>query len=113
MVDRRRLMRLREAATKQGAVVIETTDGKTQVFSADAVLGLFTIQVDEVFASHEGVPLEERTRDERFEEALMLREALEHATPASKNAYEEKCREFNHIVEVLERSCAHAQQIGT
>ncbi len=104
MVDRRRLKRLKEAA-KQGAVVIQLRNGETRVFTQWAALGLFSLQMDEAM----GVPPEEPA-DSRYEEALALREALEHATPASRANYEEQCREFLHIIEVIRRS---REEIGT
>ncbi len=108
MVDRRQLKRLKEAVM-QGAVVIETRDGRTEVFSERAALGLFSLQMDEERAAYYGVPPEEPT-DARYEEALRLRQALEDATPESRAAYEEQCREFLHIIEVIRRS---REQIGT
>jgi hypothetical protein len=109
VVDRRRrLKRLKEAA-KQGAVVIETRDGRTEVFSERAALGLLSLQMDEVL--HLEVAPEEST-DARYKEALRLRQALEDATPASKVAYEEQCREFLHIIDVIRRSRELAQLKG-
>jgi hypothetical protein len=101
MVNRRQLKRLKEAA-KQGAVVIQLRNGRTEVFSERAALGLFSLQMDEVLA-HKGVLPEEPTAPQ-YEEALRLRQALEDATPESKAAYQEQCREFFHIIEVLRRS---------
>jgi hypothetical protein len=107
MVSRRQLKRLKEAA-KQGAVVIQLRDGRTEVFSERAPLGLFSLQMDEVLA-HKGVAPEEPTSPQ-YEEALALRRALEDATPESRAAYEEQCHEFFHIIEVLRRS---REEIGT
>ena len=104
MVNRRHLKRLKEGL-KQGAVVIETRDGRTEVFSESAALGLFSLQMVEAL----GIPPEEPA-DSQYEEALALRAALENATPESKAAYEEQCREFLHIIEVIRRS---REQIGT
>jgi acyl-CoA thioesterase len=101
MVSRRQLKRLKEGL-KQGAVVVETRDGRTEVFSERAPLGLFSLQMDEVLAHKEVAP--EEPTDARYEEALRLRQALEDATPESKNAYEEQCHEFFHIIKVLRRS---------
>jgi hypothetical protein len=103
MVSRRQLKRLKEAV-KQGAVVIHLRDGRTEVFSERAPLSLFSLQMDEERAAYHGVPPEEPTEDPRYEEALRLREALENAMPESKAAYQEQCREFFHIIEVIRRS---------
>ncbi len=102
MVSRRQLKRLKEAA-KQGAVVIQLRNGETRVFAETASLGLFSLQMDEERAAYHGVPPEEPTAPQ-YREALALREALENATPESRAAYEEQCREFLHIVEVIRRS---------
>ena len=100
VVDRRRLRRLREAATKQGAIVVETRDGRTEVYSEWAALGLFSLGMDEAL----GVSSAEPTEDPRYGEALRLREALANAIPASKAAYEEQNFEFLHTIKVIERS---------
>ncbi len=102
MVNRRQLKRLKEGL-EQGAVVIHLRDGRTEVFSERAPLGLFSLEMDEERAAYHGVPPEEPTAPQ-YEEALALRRALEDATPESKTAYEEQCREFLHIIEVIRRS---------
>jgi hypothetical protein len=109
MVSRLKLKRLKEGLL-QGAVVVETTDGRMLAFSERAPLSLFSLQMDEERAAYHGVPPEEPTEDPRYEEALRLREALENATPESKAAYQEQCREFFHIIEVIRRS---REEIGT
>ena len=102
MVSRRQLKRLKEGL-KQGGVVIETRDGRTEVFSEMAPLSLFSIQMGEDRAAYNRVPPEEPTSPQQ-REALRLRQALEDATPESRAAYEEQCHEFFHIIEVLRRS---------
>jgi len=102
MVSRRQLKRLKEAA-RQGAVVVETRDGRVEAFSEMAPLALFSLQMAEERALYKGTPVEEPTAPQ-YREALRLRQALEDATPESKAAYEEQCREFFHIIEVLRRS---------
>ncbi len=108
MVSRRQLKRLREAV-RQGAVVIETTDGRMEVFSEMTPLALFGLEVDEELAAYAGAPQEEPMTPQR-REALRLRQALKDATPESRASYEELCREFLEIVEVLRRS---REEIGT
>ena len=73
-------------------------------------MGLFSLQMDEVLA-HKGLPPEEPTSPQ-YEEALALRRALEDATPASRANYEEQCREFIHMIEVIRRSRELAQLKG-
>jgi hypothetical protein len=108
MVTRRQLKRLKEGL-KQGAVVIETRDGRTEVFSEMAPLSLFSIQMGEERAAYNGVPPEEPPSPQQ-REALRLRQALKDATPESRRNYEEQCYGFLHIIEVLRRS---REQIGT
>ncbi len=102
MVSRRQLKRLKEAV-RQGAVVIETTDGRMEVFSEMAPLALFSLEMDEERAAYTGIPAEEPATPQQ-REALRLRQALKDATPESRASYEEQCREFLEIVEVLRRS---------
>jgi len=103
MVNRRQLKHLKEAA-KQGAVVIQLRNGETKVFSERAALGHFSLLMDEELAAYHGVAPEEPTEDPRYEEVLMLREALEDATLESRRNYEEQCHEFLHIISVIRRS---------
>ena len=108
MVSRRQLKRLKEGL-KQGAVVIETRDGRMEAFSEMTPLALFGLEVEEEMATYKGVPPEEPTTPQQ-REALRLRQALKDATPESRASYEEQCREFLEIVEVLRRS---REEIGT
>jgi hypothetical protein len=102
MVSRRQLKRLKEGL-KQGAVVIETRDGRMEAFSEMAPLALFSLEMAEERAAYHGVPPEEPTAPQ-WREALRLRQALKDATPESRANYKEQCREFFEIVEVLRRS---------
>jgi hypothetical protein len=102
MVSHRQLKRLKEGL-KQGAVVVETRDGRIEVFSEMAPLSLFSLQMAENRAAYKEVPPEEPTSPQ-YREALALRQALEDATPESKASYEEQCYGFLHIIEVLRRS---------
>jgi hypothetical protein len=109
MVSRRQLKRLREAV-RQGAVVVETRDGRMEAFSEMTPLALFGLEVEEEMATYNGVPPPEEPSTPQRREALRLRQALKDATPESRAHYKELCREFLEIVEVLRRS---RQEIGT
>ena len=99
---RNRIGRLEKLANR-GDVLIKTVTGRTERFSGTTPLGLFALEMDEEKAAYTGIPAEEPTTPQQ-REALRLRQALKDATPESRGIYEEQCREFFEIVEVLRRS---------
>jgi hypothetical protein len=102
VVNRRSLKRLREEIVDLG-VVVKLQNGKTEVFSEQAPLSLFALQMDESKAAYEGLEPPDPTTSQ-MEEARRLREALENATPESRADYEYKNGKLLALANVIEKS---------
>ena len=87
MVDRRRLRRLKALAQK-GGVVVQLRNGNTEVFSEDASLYLWALEVVEGIEAEEGNVAPSQPTTPHGWEALRLRNALENATLESRAGYD-------------------------